>query len=118
MATVTATSPAATKVGLFRSLFRGREDVFPSRWENSKTGKAGYAPVCRNEWVRGVCAKPAVKCGECANQAFVPITDDIVAAHLKGKRSNGATNFTIGVHRDPPFKRSTPSSPLTPPGTI
>lgn len=98
MATVTATSPAATKVGLFRSLFRGREDVFPRRWENSKTGKAGYAPVCRNEWVRGVCAKPAVKCGECANQSFVPVTDDILAAHLKGRGFDGAPNFTIGVY--------------------
>ena len=25
------------KVALFRSLFKGREDVFPRRWENSKT---------------------------------------------------------------------------------
>ena len=39
----------AEKVALFRSLFRGRDDVFPRRWENSKTGKAGYAPACRNE---------------------------------------------------------------------
>lgn len=98
MSTVNATSPAATKVGLFRSLFRGREDLFPRRWENSKTGKAGYAPVCRNEWVRGVCAKPAVKCGDCANQSFVPVTDDIVAAHLKGRRFDGAPDFTVGVY--------------------
>lgn len=98
MAAATAASPAATKVGLFRTLFRGREDVFPRRWENSKTGKAGYAPVCRNEWVRGVCAKPAVKCGECANQSFVPVTDDILAAHLKGRGFDGAPNFTIGVY--------------------
>ena len=32
----------ADKVTLFRSLFRGRDDVFPLRWQNSKTGKAGY----------------------------------------------------------------------------
>lgn len=30
------------KVDLFRSLFRGRSDVFPLRWENRKTGKSGY----------------------------------------------------------------------------
>src|SRR5881227_1927953 len=39
------------KIALFRSLFRGRDDVFPRRWENSKTGKSGYAPACHNEWV-------------------------------------------------------------------
>jgi hypothetical protein len=48
----------AEKVALFRSLFRGRDDVFPRRWENAKTGKAGYAPACHNEWVRGICEKP------------------------------------------------------------
>jgi hypothetical protein len=38
---------------LFRSLFRGRGDVFPKRWENPKTGKA-YTPACANEWVRRI----------------------------------------------------------------
>ena len=33
-APVTMASPTPDKVALFRSLFRGREDVFPRRWEN------------------------------------------------------------------------------------
>jgi len=41
-------SPQEDKIRLFSSLFKGREDVFPRRFENSKTGKSGYAPVCRN----------------------------------------------------------------------
>jgi hypothetical protein len=45
------TNPA--KVALFRSLFRGREDVFPRRWENTKKGKSGYSPACDNEWEYG-----------------------------------------------------------------
>ena len=49
-------SPQA-KIGLFRTLFRGREDVYP-RFENRRTGKAGYALACANEWVRGICEKP------------------------------------------------------------
>jgi hypothetical protein len=49
------------KVELFRSLFQGRTDVFPQRWENPKTGKSGYAPACGNEWKRGLCGKPQVK---------------------------------------------------------
>ena len=40
---------AAEKVGLFRSLFRGREDVFPKLWVNPRTARKGYAPACANE---------------------------------------------------------------------
>src|SRR6058998_3858145 len=42
----------ASKVALFRDLFRGRPDVFPKFWANSRTKKKGYAPACGNEWVR------------------------------------------------------------------
>lgn len=56
--TVTTASPTADKVALFRRLFAGRSDVSPLRWKNAKTGKAGYAPACANEWIRGVCGKP------------------------------------------------------------
>ncbi|MGQ0672671.1 MAG: TOTE conflict system archaeo-eukaryotic primase domain-containing protein, partial [Hyphomicrobium sp.] len=61
---VTNNSPAAEKIALFRRLFGGRTDVFPARWDNPKSGRSGYAPVCANEWVRGVCGKPQVKCGD------------------------------------------------------
>jgi superfamily II DNA or RNA helicase len=99
-AEVTAASPSAEKVVLFRKLFSGRTDVFPVRWENSVSGRSGYAPACRNEWVRGVCDKPRVKCGECPNQAFVPISDDIIASHLRGKAAAGRVNapYVCGVY--------------------
>ncbi|HUI44838.1 MAG TPA: hypothetical protein VL122_02450 [Nitrospirota bacterium] len=38
------------KVALFRSLFRGREDIFPKLWIN-RAGKKGYSPACTNDWV-------------------------------------------------------------------
>ena len=95
---VTMASPTAAKVALFRSLFRGREDVLPRRWENSKTSKAGYAPMCRNEWVRGVCGKPQVKCGECPNQAFVAVGDHTLRSHLAGKVTGNSADFTVGVY--------------------
>jgi len=53
------------KIALFRSLFRGRDDVYPRRFESRKTGKSGYAPACANEWVPGICEKPRIKCAEC-----------------------------------------------------
>lgn len=97
-AAVTMGSSTTAKIELFRNLFRGREDVLPRRWENPKTGKAGYAPMCRNEWVRGVCGKPQVRCGECPNQAFIPVQDDMVHWHLAGKTSGNAADFTVGVY--------------------
>jgi hypothetical protein len=80
---------SAEKVALFRSLFRGRDDVYPKLWENSRTGKKGYAPACANEWVRGVCEKPRVKCGECPNQAFLTVTDQVIVDHLQGRHVIG-----------------------------
>ena len=40
-ATVTNSSPTSEKIALLRSLFAGRPDVFPVRWENRKTGRTG-----------------------------------------------------------------------------
>jgi hypothetical protein len=97
-ARVTAASPTTEKIALFRSLFRGREEVFPRRWENAQSGRAGYSPVCRNEWVRGVCGKPQVKCGECPNQAFVPFGDDVLRSHLIGRAAGNSVDFTAGVY--------------------
>jgi superfamily II DNA or RNA helicase len=77
------------KVRLFRRLFRGREDVFPKLWLNPKTGKKGYAPACSNEWVRGICEKPRIRCGECPNQAFIPVGDQVVLDHLRGRHVIG-----------------------------
>jgi hypothetical protein len=42
-------SLAEAKIALFRSMFRGREDVYPRRFESRKTGRAGYSPACANE---------------------------------------------------------------------
>lgn len=97
-APVTMASPSADKIALFRHLFRGREEIFPRRWENINAGKAGYAPVCGNEWVRGVCGKPQVKCGECPNQAFTPFNDHALRSHLTGRAPGSSTDFTAGVY--------------------
>jgi len=77
------------KIKLFRRLFNGRNDVYPVRWESKKTGKPGYSPVCANEWRQGVCQKPAIKCSECQHSLFAPVTDLVIAQHLKGKITAG-----------------------------
>ncbi len=87
---VTPRFSSAEKVALFRRLFRGRNDVYPLRWESVK-GTSGYAPACGNEWKPGVCHKPKVRCGDCAQRVFLPVTDQVVYDHLTGKH-------TIGVY--------------------
>jgi hypothetical protein len=42
---VTQNSSPEAKIELFRSLFRGRTDVFPVRFESQRTGKGGYSPA-------------------------------------------------------------------------
>lgn len=61
------------KVALFRTLFRGRTDVYPIRWEGKASGKSGYAPACANEWHVGLCEKPRIKCSECAHRILRPL---------------------------------------------
>ena len=90
-------SPPEEKIALFRSRFRGREDVYPRRFENRKTGKSGYSPVCANEWVRGVCEKPRVKCSDCPHQHFLPVTNEVIRWHLSGRDGRGR-DFVLGVY--------------------
>jgi superfamily II DNA or RNA helicase/very-short-patch-repair endonuclease len=94
---VTNASSPAEKIALFRSLFRGREDVYPRRFESRKTNKAGYAPACSNEWVRGICEKPKIKCAECPHRRFLPVTDEVIRWHLSGRDGLGR-DFVLGVY--------------------
>jgi len=90
-------SSSEAKIALFRSLFRGRDDVYPRRFESRKTGKASYAPACANEWIRGVCEKPRIKCAECPNRRFLPVTDEVIRWHLSGWDAEGQP-FVAGVY--------------------
>ena len=96
-APVTNASPSHQKVELFRRLFAGRPDVFPVRWENRKTGRSGYSPACANEWVKGICGKPKVKCGECPHQKFILPDEGVIERHLRGDDGRGG-DFVAGVY--------------------
>jgi superfamily II DNA or RNA helicase len=78
----------ADKIALFRRLFRGREDVYPQRWESAK-GTSGYAPACGNEWKPGICHKQKMKCGDCKQRLLLPVTDQVIYDHLAGKHTVG-----------------------------
>lgn len=77
-------SPTDDKINLFQSLFKGRRDVFAERWENQQ-GKSGYSPVCKNRWNKSKCGLPDVKCSDCPNKKYIPITNDVIFNHLSGK---------------------------------
>ena len=90
-------STPESKIALFRSLFRGRDDVYARRFESLRSGKSGYSPACGNEWLPGVCDKPRIKCSACSHQRFLPITDDAVRWHLSGQDDTGH-DFVMGVY--------------------
>ena len=72
------------KAALFLNYFRGRDDVYARLWVNNRTGKRGYSPVCKHEWDRVLCRKPAIKCSECPNQGFLPLDESAIKRHLTG----------------------------------
>ncbi len=78
------------KIRLFKSLFKGRDDVYAKRWEN-RNGRSGYTPVCLNEWKPGLCRKPAGKCFKCPHQSYDTLNEKVIEAHLKG-------NIVIGIY--------------------
>jgi superfamily II DNA or RNA helicase len=98
--TITNQSPEEDKIALFQSLFKGREDVYPRRFESAKSGKSGYTPACANEWAPGLCHKPRIKCIECKNQAFLPANEAMIRNHLLGQDPSEAKgkDFTAGIY--------------------
>lgn len=75
---------ADDKIALYRSLFRGRNDIFARRWE--KGGKAGYSPAYYFSWdefnahrARGGSLK------DFENKTPLALTDDIIHQHLLGR---------------------------------
>lgn len=69
-----ARSAPAAKIALFRALFAGREDVYAVRWENARTGKAGWSPAVVGGWANA--RRP--------DRRYLPLTEAVVKAHLTG----------------------------------
>jgi hypothetical protein len=86
-ATLTVDSPPEAKVSLFRSVFRGRDDVYPVRWEG-RTGKAGYSPAGVREW--DAASSKSQKRSFHYSKLF-PLSEEVIRDHLLGKH-------TIGVY--------------------
>jgi superfamily II DNA or RNA helicase len=77
---VHAGSPPEAKVALFGALFAARTDIYAVRWENTRTGRAGWLPAVRGGWRKGV---------PHAEREYLPLTAEVLAAHLSGKAHAG-----------------------------
>jgi hypothetical protein len=62
-------SSSQAKVGLYRTLFAGRSDVYAYRWENAAEGTKGWAPKRRPGTTRD-------------NPEYLSLTDEVISAHL------------------------------------
>ena len=83
-------SPPDEKIELFMSLFRGRTDVYAKRYYSKKYESSYYIPVCKNEWIRGVCDRTRTKCKDCSNRDLLSLTKEVIDSHLRNKDENGA----------------------------
>lgn len=76
------------QISLYRSVFKGREDVFAVRWE--KNDKSGYMPAYDFNWDEF--SKYKAKGGtlkDFANKTFAKFTEQRVLNHLTGKETIG-----------------------------
>lgn len=74
---VDAHSPVQRKLALYRALFAGRDDVHALRWENAKSGKAGWVPAVEGGWRKH------------GPRNYLPLTNDVLASHLTGDTHAG-----------------------------
>jgi hypothetical protein len=72
---VTMASSANDKLTLYADRFRTRIDVHAVRWENSRTGEAGWMPAVAGGWRKGMDRRTA---------SHLPLTTDVVGRHLVG----------------------------------
>ncbi len=83
---------------LLYTLFRGRKDVY-SRRSINKDGHGVYYPVCENFWKSGMCPKrdgKKVKCAECSNRVWAPLSQRVLLSHLQGQKEDGAD--VVGIY--------------------
>jgi superfamily II DNA or RNA helicase len=80
---------ARKRIALFRSLFRGREDVYAHRWE-SPDGRSGYSPAAQKDWKAINKSRPEDrKKVDRRTRKFFPVTDAVIENHLLGKETIG-----------------------------
>jgi hypothetical protein len=96
----------AINIDLYKSLFKGRTDIYAVRWE--KEGRSGYMPAYKVDWTDY--NKHKAQGGTFKNynnKEYLPFDDKAIEIHLSGKETNGIypllednTSFFIAVDFD------------------
>ncbi|MDN5795791.1 MAG: DEAD/DEAH box helicase [Intrasporangium sp.] len=73
---INARSSPEAKVRFFRALFSARRDVYAYWWENQRTGRSGWLPAVAGGWRKGQRED---------DRRYLPLTDEVVIAHLTGE---------------------------------
>jgi len=82
-------SDSPAKVALFRSLFRGREDVYAERWR-MKDGTWAYRPAGKKDWEAVLASRPEDhKKVDRETRTLYAVTDEVIRQHLTGKKTIG-----------------------------
>jgi hypothetical protein len=88
---------AVQRIALFRSLFRGREDIYAIRWENND-GRSGYMPKADRDWKSYLSAKDEDrKKVDRLTRTYWPLTDDVIHGHLVGEQTDSLDSFPGGL---------------------
>jgi len=75
--------PNAQQIDLFKSLFRGREDIYARRWE--KDGRSGYSPAYEFDWNEFMAHKRrGGSLKDFENKRLLPLTPEVIKKHLLG----------------------------------
>jgi superfamily II DNA or RNA helicase len=77
---VHAGSSPERKVAFFTTLFAARTDVYATRWENRRTGRAGWVPAVAGGWRKGQRRD---------GREYLPLTAQVLTAHLSGEMHVG-----------------------------
>jgi hypothetical protein len=63
------------KVAFFAALFAARTDLYATRWENVRAGKAGWLPALRGGWRKGMRHE---------DRDYLPLSKNVLREHLTG----------------------------------
>jgi len=77
------------KIALFRSLFRGRQDVYAERWR-TKDGTCAYRPAGKKDWQAVLASRPSEhKKVDRQTRTVYAVTDDVIRQYLAGRKTIG-----------------------------
>lgn len=68
------------KVAFFAAMFAARPDVYAVRWDDTRSGRSSGVPAVSGGWRKGL---------PHAQREYLPLTDDVVTAHLSGELELG-----------------------------